>query len=205
MPRTKSVRRCPRSQQGSVRRSARAATQASTRSAASGPSPRATPSEIPRGQSTRTQQDSLADEILPGLLDLIRDQVRAEIQAQQAAVSQGGQGSVTAGGSTSQQATIGQPAVTTTHSGQPITGIACTFVLQTSIRNFRMHTNGGTGAQLGSLELVESFVSDTLNHSQAPSFYHCQRRNTCGATLDVHTCPYRWRMRTHRGNHKHSA
>jgi len=73
----------------------------------------------------KTQPNPLAEGSISGLLGLIRE-VRAErpeIQAQQAAAAQDGQGSLVANAveSTTQQSVAGQPTVTTTHSGQPIT------------------------------------------------------------------------------------
>ena len=116
VPKTKSSKRGQRGAQGPARRSARSSTRASTTSTVSAPTPSTTRPE--------TQPDPLAEGSLSGLLGLIREQVRAEIQAQQAAAAQDGQGSIVANAveSTSQQSIAGHPTVTTTHPGQPITG-----------------------------------------------------------------------------------
>ena len=101
MPRTKSNCRRQRNQQGSVRRSTRSSTRASSGTTA-GPAPCGT------GSNTQPQPDPLAEGTLTNLLDLIRDHVRAELQAQQA----GQEATATQAGHTSVTERTGQLAVT---------------------------------------------------------------------------------------------
>ena len=115
MPKTKSSRGRPRGQQNSGRRSARPSTRARNGPTA-GPGPRGT------GTNAQLQPDQLAEGTLTNLLDLIRDQVRAEIQAQQAGqeatTTQAGPPTVTE--TTGQQATTGQAAATSqAHTAGP--------------------------------------------------------------------------------------
>ena len=117
MPKTKSTRGRQRKQQNPVRRSTRPSTQASSR---------ATAAPAPRGTvlSAQPQPDPLVQGTLTNLLDLIRDQVRAEIQAQQtsleATTTPAGQPTVT--GTTGQQATTGQATATTSQADPTATG-----------------------------------------------------------------------------------
>ena len=123
MPKTKSSKCGQRGTQGPARHSARSLTRALTRSTVSAPTPskRAlslSPIHWPRGLWS----------VGPHL------RTRAKIQGQQAAAAQDCQGSLVANAVeiTTQQSIAGQPTVTTTHSGQPITGIGHTLVLNGS-------------------------------------------------------------------------
>ena len=104
MPKEKSARRGRKTAQGPARRSARLSTRASTRSSTA-----ATPNNT--AQFQQPQPDSLPSQSLNDLLDLVRQQVRAEMQAQQA---EAGQDESTSGSLTQQAATsTGQPTATT--------------------------------------------------------------------------------------------
>ena len=130
MPKPKSARRGRRSGQGPVRRSSRQSTRASTRSSqpestrastrSSQPESTRAPTRSSQPESTPSssspaQLDSLAD-----LLSLVREQVRAEVQAQQAYTGQTDQHSLSTSAIGNLQATTnGHPSATST---QPATG-----------------------------------------------------------------------------------
>ena len=111
MPKTKMSLRRPRGQQNSGRCLTRPSTHASS-GTTTVPAPRGT------GTNTQPQPDQLAEGTLTNLLDLIRDQVRVEIQAQQAgqAATTPQAGQPTATETAGQQATTGQAAVTTSQA-----------------------------------------------------------------------------------------
>ena len=98
MPKTKPKRRRG-GEQGPLRCSARATTQASSRSMTATSSPR------PPRVNTHAHQEHLAADSLSGFLDLVREQVRAEIRAQQASAPQVDEGQVTTPPENIQQAT----------------------------------------------------------------------------------------------------
>ena len=110
MPKTKSTRGRQRKQQTSVRRSSRPSTRAST-GATAGLTPRA------RDPSTQPQSsDSLAQGALTDLLDLIHEQVRAEIQAQQTGQEASAAGQPTVSMTADREATSGRTLATSSQS-----------------------------------------------------------------------------------------
>ena len=117
MPKTKPKRR-QGGEQGPLRRSARATTQASNRSMTATSSPR------PPRVNTHAHQEHLAADSLSGFLDLVREQVRAELRAQQASAPQVDEGQVTTPPENSQQATTstGQSAATAIQPSQETPG-----------------------------------------------------------------------------------
>ena len=115
MPKTKSSRHGRRSAQGPVRRSTRQATRVSTRSSST-----AGTTSQPETLTSPAQHDSLAGQSLSDLLSLVREQVRAKVQAQQASTGQDGQHSLGTSTTGSPQMTIS--AQSTTTMTQPATG-----------------------------------------------------------------------------------
>ena len=78
MPKETSAGHGGKTAQGPTHHSARQSTRTSTRSSTA-----MTPSSTPRVQFQQPQPDSLASQSLNDLLDLVQQQVRAEMQAQQ--------------------------------------------------------------------------------------------------------------------------